>query len=88
MRQRQSLKLDRETGDAIVTTETLPGAGFGQRIAGLKESVPDIGPVEARFLHARCDGCGTTAELDFDNPRMPDGWAGHDDGDYCPRCQF
>lgn len=88
MRQRQSLKLDRKTSDATVTTKTLPSAGFGQRIAELKDSVPDIGPVEAKFLTARCDGCGATAGLDFDSPQMPEGWAEHDDGDYCPRCQF
>lgn len=73
-----------------MTTEVIDGdAGFAERIAGLRGSVPaDLGPVEAKFLTALCDGCGATAELDFDNPRMPEGWAEQGDGDYCPRCQF
>lgn len=59
VRGRQQLKIDRRTGDATLTTEVIDDdAGFGQRIAELKASVPDIGPVEARFLTTVCDGCG------------------------------
>jgi len=88
VRQRQSLKVDRKSGDATVTTETLDDdAGFAQRIRDLKESVPDIGPVEARFLATLCDGCGARAALDFENPRLPDGWAATGAGDFCPACQ-
>lgn len=88
MRQRQSLKVDRKSGAATVTTETVDDdVGFAQRIAELKESVPDIGPVEARSLTTLCDGCGATVALDFDNPRLPDGWAATCDGDFCPRCR-
>jgi hypothetical protein len=87
MRQRQSLAFDRKSGAVTATAETLCDAGFAQRAAELKESVPDIGPVEAPSLAAVCDGCGARAALDFDSPQMPDGWAEHDDGDYCPACQ-
>ena len=88
MRQRQSLKVDRKSGDATVTTETLSDeAGFAQRIRELKESVPDIGPVEARSLATLCDGCGSGAALDFESPRLPDGWAATGAGDFCPACQ-
>jgi len=89
MRQRETLKISRESGDAVATTEVLDDdAGFAQRITGLKDSVPDdIDPVEARYLGVRCDGCGTAAELDFDDPRYPDGWAEREDGDFCPACQ-
>lgn len=88
MRQRQSLKIDRQTGDATLTTETLDDdADFAARIRELKESVPDTGPVEARFLALTCNGCGAVAELDFDNPELPPGWASCADGDFCPACQ-
>lgn len=87
MRERQQLIVDRNTGDATMTTEVIDdNAGFAERIAGLKDSVPDIGPVEARFLTTVCDGCGTTASLDFDDPRLPGGWASCEAGDFCPHC--
>jgi hypothetical protein len=88
MRERRQLVISRQTGDATLATEVIgDDADLAQRIAELKASVPDIGPVEARFLATRCDGCGTTAELDFDNPRLPDSWAAADNGDFFPRCQ-
>lgn len=88
MRQRQQIVIDRKTGDATATAETIEGdAGFGQRIAELKDSVPDIGPVEARMLTAVCDGCRTTVALDFDHPELPRGWAATEHGDFCPGCQ-
>jgi hypothetical protein len=88
MRERQRLVIDRQTGDASLSAEVIDdNADFAARIAGLKESVPDIGPVEARLLTSVCDGCGARAELDFDNPKMPPGWASADTGDYCPGCQ-
>jgi hypothetical protein len=88
MRQRQSLKVDRKSGAATVTTETLDDdVSFSQRIAELKASVPDIGPVEARFLALACNGCGTTAAVDFESPRLPDGWTATEAGDFCPGCQ-
>jgi hypothetical protein len=53
----------------------------------LKDSVPDIGPVEARMLTAVCDGCGVPVDLDFDHPELPGGWAATEAGDFCPACQ-
>ena len=90
MRERQQLTVSRKDGSVTFSAVTVDDdAGFAQRIAELKGTVPaDLGPVKARLLTAVCDGCGATAELDFENPRLPDGWAEHDDGDYCPRCQF
>jgi hypothetical protein len=88
MRQRQQLVIDRKTGDATATAETIEDdADFGQRIAELKDSVPDIGPIEARSLTALCDGCGTRVALDFDRPELPGGWAATEAGDFCPGCQ-
>jgi hypothetical protein len=87
MRERQQLVIDRRTGGATVTTEIVPDAGFAERIAGLKASVPDIGPVEARSLTVLCDGCGARAGVDFDSPELPPGWAACEAGDLCPRCQ-
>lgn len=88
MRERQTLRADRKTGDVTVSSELVDDdAGFDQRIAELKASVPDIGPVEARSLRTVCDGCEAVAELDFENPRLRDGWAATEAGDFCPGCQ-
>lgn len=70
------------------STEIVDGdADFAQRARELKDSIPDIGPVEARYSGVVCDGCGKSVTLDFDEPRLPDGWAACDAGDFCPRCQ-
>lgn len=88
MRERRSLKIDTKSGDVTVTTEALDDdVSFAQRIAELKDSVPDIGPVDARFLALACNGCEATAPLDFNSPRLPDGWVACEAGDFCPRCQ-
>ena len=88
MRGRQHLVIDRQTGDATLTTEVIDDdADFATRIAELKASVPEPGPGDVSFATAVCNGCGATAGIDFGNPRMPDGWASCDDGDFCPRCQ-
>jgi hypothetical protein len=90
MRERQQITVSWKDGSVTFAAVTVDDdAGFGQRVAELKGAVPaDIGPVEARLLTVACDGCDAAAELDFDDPRLPDGWAEHDDGDYCPQCQF
>jgi hypothetical protein len=88
MRQRQSLKISRQSGTATVRTEVLTDdPGFARRIQELKDSLPDIGPVEARFAAAVCNGCGARVALDFDDPRLPGGWAVTEAGDFCPGCQ-
>ncbi len=88
MRERQRLMINRETGDGEMITEVIDdNAGFGQRIRELKDSVPDMGPNPARFLLLSCNGCPATANLDFDDPRLPDGWVACEAGDFCPRCQ-
>ena len=85
-RVRQHLVISRTTGDAEYRAEVLPAAGFADRTRELKASLPDIGPVEARFAVVVCDGCGVRAELDFDAPALPDGWRERPDGDFCPAC--
>lgn len=88
MRGRQKLVIDRRSGDAVLTTEAVDGdADFATRMRELQGTLPDIGEVKARFAAAICDGCGTRAELDFDNPQMPPGWAACEAGDFCPSCQ-
>jgi hypothetical protein len=85
MRERQCLVISRENGGAC-TTEILPDADWDQRARELKASVPDIGAIEARLFAVRCDGCGRAAELDFDDPHLPGGWASGEDGEFCPAC--
>lgn len=88
MRQRQQLVISRQTGDATLTTVAVDDdTDFTQRARELKESLPDIGPAQARLATAVCDGCGTRRALDFDNPELPHGWAATEAGDFCPRCQ-
>jgi hypothetical protein len=88
MRGRQHTFIDRQTGDISVTTEVIDDdADFEQRIAELKASMPELQPGDVCFAMATCNGCGATAEVDYDNPRLPDGWAATEAGDFCPRCQ-
>jgi hypothetical protein len=86
-RVRQQLWMSRTDGSARYGAELIEDdATFAERMAGLKASLPDIGPVEARSIALTCDGCGTMAELGWDDPRLPDGWTERPDGDYCPDC--
>lgn len=88
MRHRQQLAISRQTGDATLTTVAIDDdADFAQRIRELKESLPDIGPTDAKFATAACDGCGTRAALDFEDPKLPRGWVAAEAGDFCPVCQ-
>lgn len=87
MRVRQRLTVNRVTGAAEFREELLPAAGFAQRAAELKASLPDIGEAATRLAVLICNGCGARAELDFDAPRYPDGWRELPDGDFCPRCR-
>lgn len=88
MRARQKLVIDRKTGDATVTTVALDDAAdFATRVRELRESLPDLAGVEARFAAAVCDGCGDRAGLDFENPTLPPGWVATEAGDFCPGCQ-
>jgi ribosomal protein S27E len=88
MRQRERLVIHKQHGVSL-TTETIDdAASFAQRARELKATVPqDMEPIEARFLAVRCDGCGTSASVDFDDPRLPDGWAACGAGDFCPGCR-
>lgn len=80
--------IDRNTGDATLTTSAADDtADFTTRMRELRDSLPDTGDIQARIAAAVCDRCGARAELDFDNPQMPPGWAALQDGDFCPRCQ-
>jgi hypothetical protein len=88
MRERQHLVIDRATGDATLTTELVDDdADARQRMAELKAALPEPQPGDTCLACVLCDGCGARAEVDFGNPRMPDGWASTEDGDFCPRCQ-
>lgn len=80
--------INRETGSSEMSTEIIDDdADFGQRAQDLKDSLPDLGPDAARVLTLVCNGCGAAPRLDFDEPRLPDGWAASDAGEFCPRCQ-
>jgi hypothetical protein len=89
-RMQERLFIDKATGDATLSREILPDADFGQRIAGLKATIPmgvdTADPETVRHVMLRCDGCGMVAELDWDDPRKPGGWTERDSGDYCPAC--
>jgi hypothetical protein len=88
VRERVSRRIDRRTGAVETVTEMISDdAGFGQRSAELKASVPaGMGPVEAAFLAVSCNGCSATEQLDYDNPRLPDGWVSDEAGEFCPEC--
>lgn len=79
--------VNRVTGASVMTTEIIDAADFAQRIRELKASVPDMGPGAVRFLALACNGCGNTASVDFDDPRLPGGWVACEAGDFCPGCQ-
>jgi len=88
---RQRLFVARETGDADMACEVLPDADLDQRIRDLKATVPSAlaaDPDAIRRCALCCDGCGAVIELDYDNPRKPEGWTEQADGDYCPACTF
>jgi hypothetical protein len=84
---RDLVVIDRKTGDTTRhMVELPPGASFEERIAGMKAMVPpDLGPGR-RICGVKCDGCGAAVNLDYDNPRLPGGWAEREDGDFCPNC--
>ena len=85
----ERLLIDKATGDATVTREVLPDAPLAERIRDLKATVParmDADPDAVRRAVLRCDGCQVTAQLDWDDPRAPDGWTERDEGDFCPAC--
>lgn len=90
-RQRQSIVINRLTGEITRIDELLPDASFAERAAALKASAElgmiGRGPVEARFFHVRCDGCGITVEVDWDRPQIPAGWVTVEAGELCPACQ-
>jgi ribosomal protein S27E len=87
MRQRERLVIHKQHGVSL-TAETIDDdADFAQRARELRDTLPDIGPVEARFLGVRCNGCDDTAPLDFDDPQLPPGWVACDAGDFCPGCR-
>ena len=87
MRERQRLVLSKQHGASMTTELIDDNADFAQRARELKDTVPDIGPVEARILAVSCNGCEAVATLDFDDPRLPAGWVSCDAGDFCPECR-
>ena len=87
MRQRERLVIHKQHGVSMTTELIDDDADFAQRIRELKDTVPDIGPIEARFLAVSCNGCEAVASLDFDDPRLPSGWVACDAGDFCPACR-
>ena len=86
MRQVNRMVIRRATGECETATELLPDAGFADRIAHLKASVPVPQPGDIRLLSLSCNGCGASAALDFGRPQLPDGWASTSAGDFCPAC--
>ena len=88
MRQRERLVIHKQHGVSLTTELIDDDASFAQRARELKDTVlPGIGPVDARFLAVACNGCEAVASLDFDQPRLPDGWVACAAGDLCPRCR-
>lgn len=79
------LKIDAEGFRAEV--KLLDEASFRDRALGLIASVPPPGPDGVRILHVVCDGCGATQTVRADNPELPAGWAGREDGEFCAACQ-
>jgi hypothetical protein len=71
-------------GTVTVSAETLPPAGWEERVTGLTDLAgPDALAV---VLTVRRDGCGATAELDLADPRLPGGWTTEKEGEFCPAC--
>jgi hypothetical protein len=86
MRERQRLVLSKQHGASLSAEIIDDDADFAQRVRELKASAPDIGPVDVRLLSVTCNGCGASASLDYDQPRLPDGWVTSDAGEFCPGC--
>jgi hypothetical protein len=88
----QRLIVIKATGGTEISYEVLPDADLDRRLRDLKATIPPgmdtAGPEATRRLTLACDGCGAIAELDYDNPRKPEGWTEQDSGDYCPACTF
>jgi len=84
------LFVDKKTGDATLTREILPDGDFAGRFRDLQATIPaGMDPADPETVcraSLRCDGCGTVAVLDWDDPRKPDGWTERGDGDFCPAC--
>lgn len=86
---REIVKLDRRTGRVAIATETAETGSFAERTAGLAAAAhASLGdePVIEEFAQLMCDGCGATAEIDLDAPRLPAGWRETDRGDLCAAC--
>lgn len=86
MRQRERLVIHKEHGVSMTTEIIDDDADFAQRARELKATLPDTGPAGAGAAAVICNGCGTSASVDFDNPRLPGGWVSCAEGDFCPRC--
>lgn len=55
----------------------------------VREMLANLPPIENPTMKAaiiKCDGCGTHAKLDFDNPQLPEGWRETSEGDFCSEC--
>lgn len=87
MRYRQVARLDIATGEITVEiAEAPPALDFGERVAGLKASLPGPGPGDTCLAALRCNGCGAEQVLDYGTPVYPLGWRELEDGDFCPDC--
>lgn len=82
----EHLFINRATGDVTITRGILPDADLATRIRDLKAAIPDMDSDAVRHASVRCDGCQVVVELDWDDPRAPDGWAEREGGDVCPAC--
>lgn len=86
MRQRRISRLDLATGTVTIRTEQVPGdASMSQRFAELRAAIP-ADPDAIRFAAVACNGCPARAEVDYDDPQLPDGWAATPAGEFCPAC--
>lgn len=85
MRERRVIRIDLVTGQVTERVEQLGDAGLPERIAELKASVPD-GDTGDRVLAVLCNGCGLSADLDFGDPQLPEGWTTGGAGEFCPGC--
>lgn len=86
MRVRQVVRVDLADGTLEASAEVLPGdVSVSQRFAELRASLP-VGIDGARVATVACDDCPARAEVDYEDPQLPDGWVTTHAGEFCPAC--